>query len=87
MVAVAWSAAVGALFGRSMVLCRTSGLLSITDEDGWSGSSSLSSDVRRTSRFVAWSALMREVGILAEGKGENQSYLAGVRRETPRFVA
>jgi hypothetical protein len=87
VVAKAWSAAVGAPFWRSMVLCRTSGLVSVTDEDGWLGSSSLSSDVRRTPRLVAWSALMREVGILAEGKGENQSYLTGVRRETPRFVA
>ena len=63
------------------------GLVSVTDEDGWSGLSSYLSDVRRTSRLVTWSALMREVVILAKGKGENQSYLTGVQRETPRFVA
>ena len=61
--------------------------MSITDEDGWSGLSSNLADVRRTPRFVARLELMQEVGILAKGKGENQSYLTGVRRETPRFVA
>ena len=33
------------------------------------------SDIRRTPRLVAWSALMREVGVLAKCKGENESYL------------
>ena len=61
--------------------------MSVTNEDGWSGFSSDLADVRRTPRFVAWSALMQEVGFLAKGEGENQSYLAGVRRETLRFVA
>ena len=45
------------------------------------------SDFRGTPRIVSWLALMQEVGIHAEGKEENQSYLTGVRRETPRFVA
>ena len=44
-------------------------------------------DVRRTPKFVARSALMQEVGILAKDEGENQIYLTGVRRETTRFVA
>ena len=44
-------------------------------------------DVRRTPWIVVRLALMREVGIHAKGEGENQSYLTGVRRETPRFVA
>ena len=73
-------AAVGAPFGRSMVLCRTSGLVSVTDEDGWSGLSSDLADVRRTPRFVARSALMQEAGILAKGEEENQIYLTGVWR-------
>ena len=59
----------------------------VTGEAEWKGSSGSSSDVRWTPRLVAWSALMREVGIHAEGVGENQSYLTGVQRETPRFVA
>ena len=44
------------------------------------------SDVRRTPRLVAWPALMREVGIHAEGKGENSSSGSGVWRKTPRLV-
>ncbi len=59
----------------------------VTGEADWKGLSGLLSDVCRTPRLVVWLALMREVGVLAEGKGRNQSYLAGVRRETPRFVA
>ena len=39
------------------------------------GSSSSLSDVCRTPRLVAWSALMREVGVLDKGEGENKSYL------------
>ena len=65
----------------------TSWSLPVTGESEWKGLSGLSSDVFRTPRLVAWLALMREVGVLAKGKGRNQSYLAGVRRETPRFVA
>jgi len=87
VIPMAWSAAVGAPFGQIMVLSGTSGLVSVTNEDGWSGLSSNLADVRRTPRFVARSTLMREVGILAEGEGENQSYLTGVWWETPRFVA
>ena len=53
----------------------------------WSGLSGELSDVRRTPWLVAWSALMREVGVLAEGKGENPSNSTGVQKKTPRFVA
>ena len=45
------------------------------------------SDVRRTPRLVAWSALMREVRVRAEGEGENPSKSSGVWRKTPRLVA
>ena len=46
------------------------------------------SDVRKTPRLVAWSAvLMRTEGIHAEGKGENPSNSPGVLRKTPRLVA
>ena len=44
------------------------------------------SDVCRTPRLVAWSALMREVGVLAKGKGENSSNGSGVCRKTLRLV-
>ena len=44
------------------------------------------SDVRRTPRLVAWLALMREVGIHAEGKGEILSSRSGVWGKTPRLV-
>ena len=60
--------------------------MSVTGEDGWSGSSGELSDVRRTPRLVAWLALMREVGVLAEGKGENSSSGSGVWRNIPRLV-
>ena len=58
----------------------------VTGEDGWSGSSGKLSDVRRTPRLVAWSALKREVGIHAEGEGENLSSRSGVWRKTPRLI-
>ena len=62
-------------------------MVSVTNEDGWTGTSSELSDVRRTPRLVAWSGLMRTEGIHAEGEGENPSYSTGVCRETPRLVA
>ena len=63
------------------------GMVSVTGDDEWSGSSSRVSGVRRTPRLVSWSALMQEVRIHAEGKGENPSKSSGVRRKTQRLVA
>ena len=62
------------------------GLVSVTGVLGWLGTSSLESDVRRTSRPVAWSGLISEVGIHPEGEGENLSNKSGVWRKTPRLV-
>jgi hypothetical protein len=46
------------------------------------------SDVWWTPRLFVWLAvLMITEGIQAKGEGENPSYLTGVQRETPRFVA
>jgi len=60
--------------------------MSVTNEDGWPGFSGKLSDVRRTPRLVAWSALMQEVVIHAEGEGENSSSGSGVLRKTLRLV-
>ena len=60
--------------------------MSGTGEDGWSGTSSELTDVRRAPRVVAWSVLISD-GIQAKGRGENPSYSTGVWRKTPRFVA
>ena len=61
----------------------------VTHEDGWSGTSSDLTDVRRAPRFVAWSVLMRAEGIHDKCKGENQSNLTDGRMKVraPRFVA
>ena len=61
------------------------GLLSVTDEKGWSETcKSNSSDVQRAPSVVASSFVIRAVG-----KGENQSDSTGVRMKirAPRFVA
>ena len=42
--------------------------------------------VCRIPRLVAKSALMQEVGVCAEGKGENSSSRSGGLMETPRLV-
>ena len=84
---MAWSAAVGAPFGWSMVLFGTGLCRSVTDEDGWAGLSSGVSDVRRTPRLFSWLALLREVGIPSEGERENPSKSSGVRSQTPGLVA
>ena len=63
--------------------------MSVTDDDGWSGTPSNSTDVWRPPRFVAWLFVMRTEGIQAKGKGKNQSNLTGVRMkiQAPSFVA
>ena len=63
------------------------GLVSVTGEDGWLGTSSKLTDVRRAPRVVMWLGLISEVGIHAKGKGENQRSLTGVWRKTLRLVA
>ena len=79
VVAVAWSAAVGALSWRSMVLFWTSLVDAVTGGVGWKGSSGELSDDRRSPRLVAWAALKQEVGVLVKGEGENESYLVLAR--------
>ena len=60
--------------------------VSVTGDRRQSGTSSNFSDVQRAPSVVGWLFEMRTGGIHAKGEGENQSYLTGVWRETPRFV-
>ena len=53
----------------------------------WSkGLSGEVSGVHRTPRLVVEAALIREVGLLVEGKGGNSSNKSDVLMETPRLV-
>ena len=57
-------------FGGALSLFGTSPVDAVTGDGEWSGSSS------ELLRLIAWEELMREVGVLAEGEGENsKSYL------------
>ena len=60
-------------------------LLSVTGELARWGLSGKLSDVRRTPRLVACLGLILEVGIHANGKGENSSNKSGVWRKTLRL--
>jgi len=53
----------------------------VTGDKWWSGLSDKLSDVWMTPRIVAWLALKREMGIHAEGAGENSSSRSGVLKK------
>ena len=74
-------ATVGAPCGRSIVLFGMSPVDAVTGGAGLKGSSGEVSGVRRTLRLVAWAALIREVGVRAEGEGGNLSSGSGGRGE------
>ena len=71
--------------GGALSFFGTSPVDAVTGDEGLTGSSSDVSGVRRTQRLVAWAALIREVGVRAEGEGGNLSSGSGGRRGTPRL--
>ena len=60
-----------------MSFLGTSPVDSVTSEGELKGSSGEESGVRWNPRFLVWAALMREVGVCADGKGGNSSSGSG----------
>ena len=60
--------------------------MSVTDDGELKGLSIEGSDVRRTPRLAVGAALIREVGVRADGQGGISSSGSGGRRGTPRLV-